>query len=932
MKFKSLFFSLLGLLLFTFTYGQQVDLSKPLPTDPQVVSGVLPNGMHYYIRVNHKPENRVFLRLVERAGSVCEDDDQQGLAHFTEHMAFNGTKNFPKHKLIKFLESTGMKFGADLNAYTAFDQTVYMLEVPMDKPANLDTALLILHDWSHYYLLDDKEIDAERGVIREEWRLGRGANERMMRKVFPVLLAGSKYAQRIPIGKIDIINNFKHDVLRRFYYDWYRPDLQAIIVVGDVNPQQVEKKIKALFSPIPEPKNPRPRVYPEIPDTKDVTAVVATDKEARYSIVSFYWKHPLQQVKTYGDFRRELTDELVQTMLTSRYTDKMLSPKSPYAYAMAADQYLMGHKSAFVILGIAKKNKILDAARDMMTQVESARRYGFASSELERAKKTLLSRLEKRYKEANKTQSNYYVSIIQNHYDLPHAPLLSPQQEYDIASELLPTIKLDDVNKLIKQLATDNNLVVVVEAPTEVKVPTEQQLIDMVKQVRKSQVKPYKDVKVKTSLISGKIKKGKIKKEQVDKATGATVWTLKNGVRVVIKPTNFKNDQVLMSAFSNGGYSLYPVKDIPSARMAAALVSNSGLGDFTNVELTKFLSDKNLSVSPYIGLYSEGFQGQSDVKDFETMLQMIYLYFRKPRFDKDAYTAALEQQKAILANKSNDPQSVWTDTLRAIMTNYSPYRMPLDTNVLNQVDFKRAYDIFRERFSDPGSFTFVFVGNVDLAKARPLIEKYLGSLPKKDNKEQYRDVNAQVPVGKVIEKEVYKGAEPKSLVMMLYTGNYQYSLRNQLLVKGMSEIFTGRLLDTIREAEALTYSIMAFPQFYMIPKNQYAVAVFYSTNPDTLAFTKHKVLELGQGLTKGISDKEYNATIQKLLKEHETDMQSNQYWLDNLVQVYQYNIRPDFATDYQNIVKSITKADLTKAAQEFLNKNSYIFVALKPEK
>ncbi len=932
MKLKLLLINLLTILFFANLSAQQIDLNKTLPTDPQVVSGVLPNGLHYYIRANHKPEHRVFLRLVELAGSVCEDDDQQGLAHFTEHMAFNGTKNFPKHQLIKFLESTGMKFGADLNAYTSFDQTVYMLEIPTDKPQYLDTALLILHDWSHYLTLDDKEIDAERGVIKEEWRLGRGANERMNRKVLPVLLYGSKYAQRLPIGKIDIIENFKHDVLRRFYNDWYRPDLQAVIVVGDIDPKQVESKIKELFPKVPEPGNPRPRVYPEIPDHNDVKAVVATDKEARYSVVSFYWKHPMHEVKTYGDYRQDMVDYLAVTMLSSRYSEKMLNPKSPYAYAFAFYQHLIGKKDAFAVIGIAKKNKMLDAARELMTQIESARRYGFASTELDRAKKKVLSQLEKQAKEADKTESNYFVSIIQDHYDLPHSPLLSPQQEYEIASKLLPSINLDEVNKAMQQLATDNNLVIAIEAPTDVQVPTDQQLIDIVKEIRQAQVQPYKDIEVKNSLISGKVKKGKVKKEQVDNITGVTIWTLKNGIRVVIKPTDFKNDQILLTAFSQGGYSLYPIKDLPSARLAATLVSNSGIGDFGRVELDKFLSDKNVSVSPYIGLYREGFQGRSDVKDFETMLQMIYLYFTQPRFDKDAYQAAIEQQRAIMENKANDPQSVWSDTLRAVLNNYSPYRMPLNVNTLEKVDFQRAYDIFRERFSDPASFTFVLVGNVNLDKARPLIEKYFGSLPKKDNKEHYRDVNASLPVSQVIEKIVYKGSDPKSLVYMVYTGDYNYSLRNRLLIKGVSEIMTGRLLDTVREAQALTYSIMAYPQFYKVPKDQYMVGIFYSTSPDTLKYTEKKVLAVNKSLVNGITDKEYKSTIQKLTKEYETNIKTNRYWLDNLSQMYMYGLKPEFVTDYQNIVNSITKDDLIQAAKKYINDNSFIFVALKPEK
>ncbi len=931
MRLKALLSSFVLLFFFVSLQAQQVDLSKSLPTDPSVVSGTLPNGMMYFIKQNKKPANRVFLRLVVKAGSVCEDDDQQGLAHFTEHMCFNGTKNFPKHKLIKFLESTGMKFGADLNAYTAFDQTVYMLEIPLDKPQYLDTALLILHDWAHYVSLEDQEIDDERGVIIEEWRLGRGAQDRMMRKIFPVLLYGSKYADRLPIGKVDIIKNFKYDVLKRFYHDWYRPDLEAVIVVGDIDPQQVKEKIVKLFSQIPASQNPRPRVYPEIPEHNDIKAVVATDKEAPYSIVAFYWKHPMEYVKTYGDFKKELTKQLAETMLSNRYKEKMLSPKTPYAIAMAMDQHLMDKTDAFVVLGIAKKGRISETAKTLMEQIESARRYGFGQSELERAKKQLLARLEKQYNERNKTESNYFVQLIQNHFDVEQAPLLSPEQQYKIAQQLLPSITQQDVNNAIKQLATDKNLVVVVQAPDKEKVPTDQELIDMVKQVRSSQVQPYKDVAVNKPLIAKKIRKGKIVKEEKDAVTGATIWTLKNGVKVVIKPTQFKDDEVLMQAFSKGGYSLYPVDELPSARIAADLISNAGVGDFTQADLQKFLADKNVSVSPFINLYHEGFEGQSDVKNFETMLQLIYQYFMSPRYDTEAYKAFVDQQRAILENKANDPQSVWVDTLMAVLGGNSPYTAPINTQMLDEVNFRRAYEIYKERFADPGSFTFVFVGNVDLQKARPLIEKYLGGLPKKDKKENYRDVKAYIPAGKVITKYVYKGTDPKSLVYMVYTGNWNYSLRNDLLLRGVSDIFTGRLLDTVREALALTYSISASPIIKIEPKQQYGIAIFYSANPDTLSYITKRIISIDNSLKQGISDREYKATIEKLLKAHETQMQQNRYWLTQLVKVYSYGLKPDFVTDYDKLVRSFTKDDFVQAAKQFVRDNSYLIIALKPE-
>ncbi len=929
MKAK-IFWLLTTIFLFTTGYAQ-VDLNKKLPTDPNVIIGKLPNGLTYYIKHNEKPKNRVFLRLVVNAGSVCEDDDQQGLAHFTEHMAFNGTKNFPKHKLIKFLESIGMKFGADLNAYTSFDETVYMLEIPADNPAYLDTALLILHDWSHYLSLEDKEIDDERGVILEEWRLGRGPQDRLMRKTFPVIVANSKYAKRLPIGKPEIIKTFKHDVLRRFYHDWYRPDLEAVIVVGDVDPKVVESKIKKLFTPIPAPKNERPRIYPEIPAHKDIKAVVATDSEATRTLVAMYWKHPMQQIKTYGDYRQSLIRQLVSTMLFARFKDKMLKPGNPYAVAFATYNPLLDKTDAFIVYSIAKKNRSKEAIKSLLEDIESAKRYGFAKSELDRAKKQILAQAEKYYKERNKTESSYFISQMHDNFSVRHDPILSIAQEYKIINQLINTITEKDVDQAIKQLATDENLVITVTGPTGQKYPTAQEIIELAKQVRQEKIKPYKDVKVVSTLINKQLTPGKVVKQTQDKITGTTTLQLQNGIRVIIKPTNFKNDEILLKAYSLGGYSLYSGKDILNARVAAGLVDNSGIGDLKASELDKFLMDKNVSLSPFISLYYEGFSGQSTVKDFETMLQMIYLYFTAPRFDKDSYQSYIEQQIAMIQNKAKDPTNVWIDTLQFLLHNRSIYSKPLSVEDLKKVNFKRAYKIFKQRFEDPGSFTFILVGNVNVDSVRPLIEKYLGSLPAKAKKEAYRDVNATAPTGKVIRKIIYKGNDKKSLAYFVFTGKYNDNLKNEILLDGISEILTKRLLDTVREAQALTYSIMAFAQTIKIPQTKYIIPVFYSSRPDTVSFIANEILKLAHGVGNNISDDEYKSTIQKLLRSYEVNIRKNDYWLDQLFEMYLTNGKPDFVTDYQKTVKSLTKQDLIQAAKQYFNPDSYLFIALKSE-
>ncbi len=929
MKAK-IFWLLISVFFFTSLFAQ-VDLNKPLPTDPDVIVGKLPNGLTYYIKHNEKPKNRVFLRLVVNAGSVCEDDDQQGLAHFTEHMAFNGTKNFPKHKLIKFLESIGMKFGADLNAYTSFDRTVYMLEIPADNPAYLDTALLILHDWAHYLSLENEEIDNERGVILEEWRLGRGPQDRLMRKTFPVIVAGSKYAERLPIGKPEIIKNFKYDVLKRFYHDWYRPDLEAVIVVGDIDPKVVQSKIEKLFTPIPAPKNERPRIYPPIPAHKDIKAVVATDSEAVRTTVAMYWKHPMQTTKTIGDYRNMLIRQLVTSMLFSRFKDKMLKPGNPYALAFSTYNPFLDKTDVFVVYAIAKKNRSKDAIKALLEDIESAKRYGFAQSELERAKKQILAQAEKYYKERNKTESNYFISQMQDNFDVRHDPIISIEQEYKLINKLINTITEKDVNQAIKQLATDENLVITVTGPTGQQYPTADQIVELANQVRQEKIKPYKDVKVVSTLINQQLTPGKIIKQTQDQITGTTTLQLQNGIRVIIKPTNFKNDEILLKAYSLGGYSLYSGKDILNARLAAKLVDNSGLGQLKAAELDKFLADKNVSLSPFISLYYEGFSGQSTVKDFETMLQMVYLYFTSPRFDKDSYKSYIEQQIAIMQNKAKDPLEVWRDSIRFLLNNRSIYSKPLSVDDLKKVNFKRAYKIFKQRFGDPGSFTFILVGNVNIDSVRPLLEKYLGALPAIAKKESYRDVNATVPTGKVIRSIIYKGNDKKSLAYFVFTGDVQDNLKNEILLDGISEILTKRLLDTVREAQALTYSIAAFAQTIKIPRSQYIIPVFYSSKPDTVEFIAKEIIKLAHGVGNKISDAEYNSTIRKLLRSYEVNIRQNDYWLSELFNMYLTNGKPDFVTDYEKTVKSLTKQELTEAAKKYFNPDSYLFIALKSE-
>ncbi len=928
----------LVLVLPFWTSAQEFNMSDPLPKDPDVITGKLDNGITYYVRHNSEPKNRASLMLVVNAGSVLEDNDQQGLAHFCEHMAFNGTKHFPKHKLIQYLESIGMKFGADLNAYTSFDETVYTIEVPLDTFAYLDTGLMILYDWAHNVSYETEEIEKERGVIHEEWRLGRGAQDRLMRKTFPVMLYGSKYAERIPIGKPEIFDKCPPDNLRRFYKDWYRPDLEAVIVVGDFDAQKVADQVKKLFAQIPKrnPSEERKRIYPPIPGHKDIKVKVATDPETPYAMIEVLYKLPMDKTVTHEDFKKDLAKSLFNEMINQRLQEKTVKPDCPYTMAFSFYSHLIGTRDAYMSYVLAKNDKISGALKTILEENERVKRYGFTESEMERAKKSLMKRMEKQYKERNKTKSNFFVSQYHQNFGITHEPIPSIEYTYNITKKMLPEIKLDDVNKFANQWIIDSNMVVIVTAPEkkEVKVPTENDILKTIDQVKKEKIEPYKDETLNKPLISEEIKPGKVVKKEKDKKTGVITWTLSNGIKVILKPTDFKDDDIRMSAYSEGGYSLYPLEDNISARLADEIITESGVGEFNQVQLTKYLSDKNVSVYPYISLNFEGFNGNSSVSDFETLLQLVYLYFTDPRYDKEAYEAYVEKTKAFLENKSNDPQAVWSDSISSVLSNRCQYTQPLNLELLKQLDYKKAHKIYRQRFEDPASFTFVFVGNINPKKMKPLIEKYLGGLPADKKDEKYKDVGAVLPTGKVIKSIARKGTENKSMDYMVYTGDATYSLENALLLKAVSEVFTNRLLDSIREEKALTYSISAHANFRLFPKSQYAVYIFFSSAPDTVDYIVNEITKIANSLkdAKNISDADLKKTVEKLKKEYETSIRDNKYWLRELVKYEKLGAYPDFATKYNDIVNGITKEKIADAAKKFLNNNSYAVISLQPEK
>jgi zinc protease len=911
------------------------NLNDLLPTDPKVSKGVLSNGMTYYVRANSTPKNRADLYLVVRAGSVEEDDNQQGLAHFAEHLAFNGTKNFPKHELVNYLESIGMEFGPEINAYTSFDETVYMIKVPLDSAKFMNKGLQVLYDWASQITDSDDEIEKERGVIHEEWRGGRDADERMMQKWLPVFLHNSKYADRLPIGKMEIVDHFKPELLRKFRADWYRPDLQAVIVVGDFDQASMVKQVKETFSQIPAAKNPRKKQTYDVPNHKETLTAVATDKEAQYAVAQIFYKHPLKKSKTLGDYRQGLVEGLYNAMINDRLAELTQKENPPFLMANSGYGALFGPKSVYSSVAVCQNGKIEEGIKTVLLENQRVLKFGFTQTELDRQKAAMLTSVETSYNEREKQKSNSYAEEYKRNFLTTEEPFPGIENEYNYYKAFLPGIKLEEVNALAAQWITKENRVVILTAPEieGLKVPTEADLKAYLEDAEKTPVEPYADQVSDKPLIPSEPKAGSItsvaKVDQVD----AEVWTLSNGAQVVVKSTDFKDDEVLFSAYSLGGSSLYPQKDDVSADVASSVLSLSGLGEFDKISLDKLLAGKAVSLSPYISDLREGFSGGSSVKDVETLLQLVYLYFVGQRTDQAAFNSFLTRTKGILENKKSSPEAAFQDTLQVVSANYNIRRKPMTAEMLNEADLSRIAQINQDRFSDASDFKFFFVGKIDKVVLKTLVEKYLASIPSSHKNENWKDLGITEPSG-VVEKTVKKGQDAKSMQYIAFHGDYDFNRKNNILINAVCKILTTRLLEVIREDKSSVYYIDASPAVEKYPVSKYDISISYGADPAKLAELKDAVFaQIKDIATKGPSEVDLQKAKEKLLRERETNVRENRYWLGILSNTW-YNSNGDFSgfNDYDSIVNSFTIHDIKAATQKWCNFSNYYGVALKPEK
>ena len=908
-------------------------LDRVIPVDPRITVGALPNGLRYWIRENREPKNRAELRLVVNAGSVLEDADQLGLAHVVEHLAFNGSTHFPKQKLVEFLESTGMRFGPDINAFTGFDETIYMLKVPTDAPAILSTSFLILEDWAHGLTFDPKAVDKERGIIVEEWRLGQGADARMRDKQFPILLRGSRYAERLPVGKKEVIETFANETLKRFYRTWYRPDLMAVIAVGDFDRARIEDLIKRHFGPLTVPPGAPPRPSYPVPDHDGTLFAIAADKETSDSIVSVYHKLPMADQSTVGSYRRMLVERLFNAMLNARFLELTQKPDPPFLGAVSSRGRFIGSKDAFVLSALVGEGRIPAGLRALYAEGERVARFGFTAGELERQKSEMLRYFERAMTERETEDSGDLADEFTRSF-LEGEPTPGIQYEYDLHKQFMPGITLDEVNGLAREWMTDRNRVVMASLPEKpgVPVPTEAELRAVLEAVKSEALTAYQDTLTDAPLVAQEPQPGSIVARREIPAVGVTEWTLSNGAKVVLKPTTFKEDEILFRATSAGGVSLAQDPDLIPANTADQVVPAGGLGTFSTVDLEKKLAGKEVSIRPSIGELEEGLSASASAKDAETLFQLVYLTFTAPRPDPVVFEVLKSQLKTYLENRTKSPETVFSDTLRTTLQRDQPRFRPMTVDEIPQMNLEKSLAFYRDRFADASDFTFILVGNLDPARIEPLVTRYLASLPSTGRKETWKDWRVPPPEG-VVKKVVEKGVEPKSMTAIVFSGPFQDGPGSRINIRAASQVLETRLRKLLREKLSGTYDVTVRPSYGRIPHPEFRMSIDLGTDPARMdEMSKAIFAEIKKLQKQGPTAKEVDEDRLAESRDYETASRENGWWLGQLTECYRFGDDPAGITRFPESLKLLTPGSVKAAAKTYFNTKRYVQVTLYPEK
>jgi len=907
-------------------------LEDTLPIDPAVVHGRLTNGLSYLLRHNAEPQGRVDLWLVVNAGSVLEDEDQQGLAHFVEHMAFNGTRRFERQEMVRYLESIGMRFGPDLNAYTSFDQTVYQLRLPTDSPRPLETALDIFEDWLTGITFDPEEVDKERGVLVEEWRLGRGAEARLADLQDPILFAGSRYAERLVIGDEASLTGSSREALVRFYRDWYRPDLAAIIAVGDIDPHRLATMIEERFRKLPRPENPRPRQLFPLPDHLETLVSVATDPEATRTSVAVYYKHPRRPEGTFGDYRGTLVSALYDHMLNSRLGELAQAPQAPFLFGAAASGNLVRTADLYYQVAGVAPDRVTAGLAALVREAERVDRHGFTPGELARAKKDLLRSFEQASEQRETMSSRSFTAEYSRHF-LDGEPIPGVAMEVAIARRFVPEITLAEVNRAAQEWISENNRVILVSGPREDqdRLPTAAELLEVFEAVQAEEIAPYEDQVREGPLVAEPPVPGPVVEEETIPEIGVTRWRLANGARVVLKPTDFKQDEVLFAGISPGGTSLVSERDDVSASLATALVGEGGLGPFSVVELEKALAGTRAGVSPFLGELDEGVRGAASTADLPTLFELVYLTFTAPRFDPQAARTYLARIGAYVDNRLADPAAVYQDRLSQVLTQEHPRRRPLSRELLAEADIERAFSIYQERFADASDFTFFLVGSFDLATVRPLVESYLGSLPAAGKQETWKDVGVRRPEGSE-RFEVRRGLEPKSQVTLIYTSEVPWSRENVHQISSLADVLRQRLRGVLREELGGTYGVGVGGNLSDRPQEIASVSIGFGCAPENVEELVAAVFaEVDRLRTEGPDEATVAQVREAQLRQRELQLRDNVFWLAVLRNYEERGEDPRLVLAFDDLVAAVTPESIREAARIFLPTDRHVLGILMPE-
>ena len=916
----------------------QSNLSDKLPIASEIKMGKLSNGLTFYIRKNVKPEQKVELRLAVKAGSILEDEDQRGLAHFTEHMAFNGSKHFKKNELVSFLESIGVKFGADLNAYTTFDETVYILPIPVDKPDNLEKGFLVLEDWASSVQFDPNEIEKERGVVLEEERLGKGAEERMLKKMLPHILQGSRYATRLPIGTSEVLKTFKQATIRKFYKDWYRPDLMAVVVVGDIDIAVAEGLVRKHFEKMKNPAAARKRDYADVPGRSQSEGLVVTDPEATNHILQIFYGTQKSGVNTtVADYRKSIIKSISGQLLSLRMQELTQKATPPFIFGSSdRSKFVHGHELYFGIALIGKSG--VSAAIDaVMQENERARKFGFTQAELDRAKKTFLRNIERAYNEREKTESvNYAQEYLRNF--LSDEPIPGISNEYNYYKQFLDGISLLEINEYTAGNipSSAENKLVVFQGPdkADFSIPGNEALLEAVVAAEKILVTPYEEKAVAANLMNAKPEGGRISFSKKNAELGLTELTLGNGVKVILKQTDFKNDQILLSGFRFGGQSMFDEKDLFNAQFATTIVSQMGVGTFTPTDLRKVLAGKTVSASPQLTDLTEEISGQSGTGDVETMLQLVNLYFTMPRKDEELFKGFVAKYQAMIQNMMSDPGTVFQDSVSRMLYGHHPRgpRFPRPKD-FEKINLDRLMEIYKERFSNARGWTFYVVGSFDESKIKPLIASYLGSLPATSaSGSSFRDLGVR-PVKGVVKKEIRKGKEQQSQISMAFTGEAAFTEENQLILRALIDLLNIKITETLREKLSGIYAGGMSGALSKDPYNSYTINISLPCGPENVdKLIKATLAEIQKVKDAGPTMADLNKVKEAFSKQYLENIKDNGYWIGRLQRNAELGTDPSGILTLDQRMSAITTRDLQEAATKYFNMNNYFQALLYPEK